>query len=479
MRKGIAIIHRKEACYPAQTHTYAPSEAYPEYRGGDIAPGTNSVYDMVREGFRALHMDREHFGTPEWDPLGEVIRPGDTVLLKPNFVMHENPAGGIDCLVTHASVLRAVLDYVLIATRGEGRIIIGDAPVQSCDFDLLLKNANYNILEERYANVIAGARFHDFRNTVVTTDATGILLPGENTRHFFGCKTVRLDEESAFAGLEEEKLKRLRITNYRHDTLHEHHHTGHHAYLISDALLTADVVINLPKPKTHRKAGVTGAMKNMIGVNASKEYLPHHTLGDKQHGGDEYLYASRIKSLYRTLQEKRDDANADGALARARRFSFLSALAAQGHKIKKPRDPYREGSWYGNDTIWRTIADIHKIVLFADKEGILREVPQRKQFVIADMIVSGAGEGPLHPAPWEMHRILMGEDPALTDYALTKLFGLPAKRIPSIRQLCDPEKIKHTRVLQNSEDRQELLLPALRAEQTIPLPEGWQRILED
>ena len=37
-------------------------------------------------------------------------------------------------------------------------------------------------------------------------------------------------------------------------------------YCISEACLEADVIINLPKPKTHRKAGFTGALKNMIGV---------------------------------------------------------------------------------------------------------------------------------------------------------------------------------------------------------------------
>jgi uncharacterized protein (DUF362 family) len=30
--------------------------------------------------------------------------------------------------------------------------------------------------------------------------------------------------------------------------------------------LQADVFINLPKPKTHKRAGITGAMKNLVGI---------------------------------------------------------------------------------------------------------------------------------------------------------------------------------------------------------------------
>lgn len=479
MRQGIAIIHEENSIYPSPVCRYAPSRAYPEYRGVEVSPEENHIYDMIREGFRTLRMDEAHMDTPDWNPLGEIIRPCDTVLLKPNFVMHRNPAGGMDCMVTHPSVLRAVTDYVLIATKGQGKIIVGDAPVQSCDFEQLLKNAHYDVLEELYGNAIEGAHFHDFRNTVVEPEKHGILLQKENGRKAFGCKTVRLDEKSAFAELDEERLRRLRITNYRHDAVYEHHHDKSHEYLISEALLLADVVINLPKPKTHRKAGLTGAMKNMIGINASKEYLPHHTTGDKAHGGDEYLHASVLKSFLGKLQEKRDDANADGAYARARRFSLLSSLISMGRKIKKPGDPYHEGSWYGNDTIWRTISDIRQIVMYADQEGVIRDTPQRRQFIIADMIISGASEGPLRPSPWEMNRILMAEDPAMADYAVSRLFGLPAGRIPSLRHLCSPAMIKSTRVVYGADDNSGISLAALPGEPSIPLPEGWRQILKD
>jgi len=34
--------------------------------------------------------------------------------------------------------------------------------------------------------------------------------------------------------------------------------------------------------KLHRKAGITCALKNLIGINGNKEYLPHHRLGGSQ-----------------------------------------------------------------------------------------------------------------------------------------------------------------------------------------------------
>jgi uncharacterized protein (DUF362 family) len=54
------------------------------------------------------------------------------------------------------------------------------------------------------------------------------------------------------------------------------HHPGVHQYLVAKEVIEADIIINLPKLKTHRKAGVTCALKNLIGINGNKEYLPHH-----------------------------------------------------------------------------------------------------------------------------------------------------------------------------------------------------------
>ena len=57
----------------------------------------NPVYQAVEDLFRAMGLDEAHAGTPEWNPLGELIRPGDRVIVKPNLVssrnLHEKIAG--------------------------------------------------------------------------------------------------------------------------------------------------------------------------------------------------------------------------------------------------------------------------------------------------------------------------------------------------------------------------------------------------
>jgi uncharacterized protein (DUF362 family) len=58
-----------------------------------------------------------------------------------------------------------------------------------------------------------------------------------------------------------------------------HHRGGRNEYLLSETVLRADLVVNLPKLKTHKKTGVTLALKNLVGINGDKNWLPHHRDG--------------------------------------------------------------------------------------------------------------------------------------------------------------------------------------------------------
>lgn len=58
----------------------------------------------------------------------------------------------MECLVTHPSDIRTVLDYVIIALKGGGRIIAADAPVQGCNFNELQKRMHYDIIWSYYAS---------------------------------------------------------------------------------------------------------------------------------------------------------------------------------------------------------------------------------------------------------------------------------------------------------------------------------------
>ena len=71
---------------------------------------------LLRNLFRDAEQYFSRYDTAEWNPLGNLISPGDKVLLKPNWVLDRNTlsGGSFDCVVTHSSVIEAVLHYVVL-----------------------------------------------------------------------------------------------------------------------------------------------------------------------------------------------------------------------------------------------------------------------------------------------------------------------------------------------------------------------------
>ena len=85
----ICVVKRGIAEYPDKRTLFRPSEEYPEYLfRGEVSKEENPVYDMVREGLRMLGLDTEHAGQPSWNPFGGTVAPGNTVVIKPNLVLH-------------------------------------------------------------------------------------------------------------------------------------------------------------------------------------------------------------------------------------------------------------------------------------------------------------------------------------------------------------------------------------------------------
>src|SRR6267143_6067205 len=91
MNGNVVVANRiVEALYPSQA-PFHPDRFYSEYRFEDICTEQNSVYDNVRACFRMAGLDPEHYGKSEWNPLKDLISPGETVLLKPNLVREYLP----------------------------------------------------------------------------------------------------------------------------------------------------------------------------------------------------------------------------------------------------------------------------------------------------------------------------------------------------------------------------------------------------
>ena len=426
----ICVNQRKIKKYPSKTQLFRPHIAYPEYIfKDDISSEFNEVYDMVRECFNMLGMDVENFGHKKWNPFNQIIKPGNTVLIKPNLVLDVNGNNcGEDCLYTNPSLVAAVIDYVLIALNGSGKVIVGDAPLQECNFNKLVEESGYLELINYYKGKGIDVELVDFRNVkTYVKDGVHYMQAEEQDSGVI----VHLDEKSAFNGMSENHIKNLRITNYDPRILQNHHDVNHHEYNVAKYILDADVIINMPKPKTHRKAGVTIALKNLVGINANKEFLPHHTLGGKEEGGDAYLNGNDYLSLANQVLDIKNRLVHDEQMECAKAAEQLyQSLVRIGRRESK--EEYWEGSWYGNDTIWRTILDLNRILLYADKKGVIQKETQRKSFIVADMIVSGQKEGPLTPVPIYSNVIAMGQDPLWFDRVICSLMGFDYKSIPTL-----------------------------------------------
>jgi len=432
------FIYDSNCRYPS-TPPYDPEVKYPEYPFDleeTYNAERNDIYRMIREMFINSNMDHQNYNSPNWNPLGEYIKPGNTVLLKPNLVMHRNPTEKndkeLECLITHPSIVRCLFDYIYIALKGSGKIIIADAPVQDCKFDILLQKSGYEKLfielKNRESNKLI-IDIADLRDTILN-EVDGKQRQIENIEKKYSGKIVDLGKDSKFYNIKGKN--KLRITNYASIDTVRSHDGKRNQYCVSSAMLEADVIVSIPKPKTHRIAGYTAALKNMIGINTRKEYLPHHRKGAKEKDGDEYM------GTYKALKWINSTGNDIKNWALKKNIYFFVDLCNElcrytGRKLdKREKNRKKFGMWYGNDTIWRTILDVNKIVYYADKEGKICEKMQRKVLHFGDMIACGEKEGPMRPSYKKVGGILFSDNPVSFDYCVVKLMGFDYKKIPTL-----------------------------------------------
>src|SRR5262249_24252808 len=160
--------------------------------------------------------------------------------------------------------------------------------------------------------------------------------------------------ESEFGSMPD--LSRLYGADYYRDETISHHNLGRHEYLISASVLKADVVISIPKLKVHRKVGATLNLKNLVGINGDKNFLPHFQIGAPSRGGDEFpdSVGSRAKGVY-ALRRKMIDSFLTSGSPFLERAYVLSRKAYQIVKrpMGMPLDVVQAGDWFGNDTAWR------------------------------------------------------------------------------------------------------------------------------
>ena len=414
-------------------HVFLVKSEAPGYGPMDLAPPVElpsgvrmtTALHAVRRLLQEAGLDSSRYGTLEWNPLGDLIDSRDKVLLKPNWVLDKSLSsrGGLDCLVTHASVIEAVLYYVVKANPKS--IVLGDAPLQSCDFEALYKACGLEDLVQRFRRSGHEIQIRDYRLTRMEG-----LFGEKNRTEPAKDKYCLFDlaEHSYLAPITDNRTE-FRVTCYDPDIIGMHHNDRAHQYLIAREAMEADVVINLPKLKTHKKAGVTGALKNMVGINGFKEYLPHHRKGGSRHGGDCYEGRSWLKGYAEDLLDRANRENGSfSAYCRIRLAGVATRLDAAifGHDLNL------EGAWYGNDTVWRMCLDLQRILHYGMVDQRMADAPQRKVITITDAIVAGDGDGPLAPSPVPLGIMTFGTNVAALEWVHCLLMHLDPEKIPLV-----------------------------------------------
>lgn len=360
------------------------------------------------------------------------------IVLKPNWVMHEqDPAFPIAALVTSAALIDAVIASCIEKYPRAESITVGDVPLQSCDWDALVRQAGIGRLMEKYAGSTGPrVRFMDLRRERVTAEDSFV----RKDRAFsngdpLGYREVVLDERSLLDPVSG-TAGAFRVSDYDPDETKSAHEKGRHRYLISATVLDADLFINLPKMKTHQKTGLTGALKNLVGINGQKAFLAHHRRTTAAMAGDEF---SPDTSRAVVLQVRIRDAlqGRSGALFLLCRqvwriLKRIRGIETRGTRENLSRSFYTgAGSWHGNDTVWRMVYDLNRVIRYAPPNGgALADTPQRAYCTILDGVVAGEGNGPLQPLPVEAGVIGFSDDPFLMDVCMAQLMGFDALRIP-------------------------------------------------
>lgn len=366
------------------------------------------------------------------DELSRLVSPflqdssvkGKKVLFKPNWVMHPVSESDTLCLCTNETFLLAAVETIL--KKSPHSIVIGDAPIQLCNWESLLSRDFYeslNVLRTRYRTEIS---ICDFRRTKLDNTSSKVLSGLQPLDQYV---IFDLGSDSFLEDITSANNKTpFRVTNYNPEVLSRAHRRGVHRYCITNYLFDADIVISLPKIKTHQKTGITGALKNLVGLNGDKDFLPHHRLGGTGFGGDCYPGKNYIRFLSELAL---DVSNRTSASNLRRTWAYISKVIWM---ISFPKKVHSlSAGWYGNDTTWRMVMDLNRIAVFGRPNGTLSPTPLRSIYSLCDGIVAGQGDGPLSPEPLALGFIAFSNDSATTDICFGTLLGFEIDKVPLLK----------------------------------------------
>ena len=363
------------------------------------------------------------------------------IFIKPNWVRHSIKSQDEICLRTHNNFIVALVSILL--EYSPKSILIGDAPVQGCNWDKMMETSFLSAIECLSQKHEIPIFIKDFRR--VTLDVTNNNITQERNP-LSEYLIFDLGANSYLEPISENK-NIFRVTSYNPDRLGESHRKGVHKYCITKELFESDIIISMPKLKTHQKTGITGALKNLVGLNGDKDYLPHHRIGGVENGGDCYPG----KNLLRLSAEKLLDI-ANRNIGKPQ-YKVWKTLSSTFWRLSNPKPVHQlAAGWYGNDTCWRMVMDLNKIALYGKSDGTLSDTPQRVLYSLCDGIIGGQGNGPLNPDPLALGVVLFSNNSAITDICAATLMEFDIDKISLLRNAKDIIKDKQIHILLNEKD---------------------------
>ncbi len=381
------------------------------------------------------------------NPLGEFVSPGESVVIKPNFVTIKEAHFNLNserqsCVTTNRALIAPMIKYAFNAVGSKGHVTIVDSPIEASDFDETMqklgiteivsyfKSKRYplTLLDLRDSRVVPKTLINDQRFNGGSLNV-GLFIKKRLSGDPTGYTTVDLGTKSYFHNYS--KIHKLRFYKPHFKDPVKAHTNSKHRYSIANTVLRAKLIINLPKMKTHKIAGVTLSLKNNIGLISKKTWLPHYTEGYPPYG-DQYdtkpSLNNRIQNFLRVIPLWNGN-------------SIFIRFPRVDNKNQQVKMPIYNGSWIGNDTLWRTVLDVAKVVEYADTDGKIQDTPQRAILNILDGIIAGEGNGPLGATPRHCGLLMGSFNMYVLDVIAMQIMGLDIEKIKYLKNV-DREKVE-------------------------------------
>jgi hypothetical protein len=315
---------------------------------------------------------------------------------------------------------------------GDVRIRIGNAPLQGAVWQRLIEEVGLARLVSHFRERLRADVIELCDLRLLVRELNGRYMTSrvreEDEYRSDRCVLVDLAEKSLLEEVTRDDTA-FRVLDYGADRIVRCHSPGKHVYIIAREILESDLIISVPKLKTHEKVGITTGIKGCVGIVAHKDCLPHHRKGSSAEGGDEYQRASRLRRL---LSDYHDFVNRLSPSAAATCLLFTDRVLRKLHSRGESR--FAAGSWSGNDTAWRMALDLARISLYATADGRMANEPVRRHFVLTDGVIAGEGQGPLNVDPVALGYLSWSEDLAASDLVNSAAMGMNLDQLPIVRQ---------------------------------------------